>query len=304
MPGCEKRYTDPSSLRKHIKTHGHYFRTLPSNPASKRIKTSVEEESKPLLTPIYNADKESIIDKKPAMTTAEITSNSKLSSAGLEYVGPCISTNRPQIPYQRFPLPNYLPSHHTNSLQTPLALYPTSEERHYYHPLLMSPSGRAISDDAFALKQMNEAALSYLSPLSHRSLLALSPCLPLPVGHTLLTLASDGIAANSLPTQQFIEVRGNLVHISTLGAEPLMAQSVAGTALRSKCNYTQTTSTQTDLDVKSTSQSLIPSSLPNMPNPFIRQDAPLDLSNSPCKKSPHYVGSISRSQYPPVFTDV
>ena len=26
-PGCHKRYTDPSSLRKHIKTHGHFFRS-------------------------------------------------------------------------------------------------------------------------------------------------------------------------------------------------------------------------------------------------------------------------------------
>lgn len=26
MPGCIKRYTDPSSLRKHVRTHGHYFR--------------------------------------------------------------------------------------------------------------------------------------------------------------------------------------------------------------------------------------------------------------------------------------
>jgi len=26
MPGCNKRYTDPSSLRKHVRTHGHYYR--------------------------------------------------------------------------------------------------------------------------------------------------------------------------------------------------------------------------------------------------------------------------------------
>ncbi|KAK3100028.1 hypothetical protein FSP39_013647 [Pinctada imbricata] len=35
MPGCNKRYTDPSSLRKHVRTHGHYFRSE-SDPTNSR----------------------------------------------------------------------------------------------------------------------------------------------------------------------------------------------------------------------------------------------------------------------------
>ena len=55
QPGCNKRYTDPSSLRKHVRTHGHFYRTgeksagSPPRDNNKVVKTSPTSPTSPQL---------------------------------------------------------------------------------------------------------------------------------------------------------------------------------------------------------------------------------------------------------------
>lgn len=53
MPGCNKRYTDPSSLRKHVRTHGHYFNgenesKTPKSKSSDQRGSSPQNKSPPI----------------------------------------------------------------------------------------------------------------------------------------------------------------------------------------------------------------------------------------------------------------
>ena len=65
MPGCNKRYTDPSSLRKHVRTHGHYYRGEVLQPAKIPLSSLATSIPPPLPAGIISLRSNGVILHQP-----------------------------------------------------------------------------------------------------------------------------------------------------------------------------------------------------------------------------------------------
>ena len=321
MPGCDKRYTDPSSLRKHVKTHGHYFKQLPASKGAKlrhhrqiteeKIRKSLDSKSVNLVPHVLSPQSStnelpglSYENKERGSSDVVLSPNgNKEEDQESTHVTSSMTNLIPQISYHTpdLSLPTYISTSSPSLPPTlPLATtttqlpYPGGKDLLLRHPAVLCGREEALKHS------YEHSLLSHLSPLSHHHLPFLGS--PLTLGNALLAQSPSGIPS-TLPAQ-VISIHGNMVQISSLGNERALLDS--GT-LRSP--YT-TSLPQTQpctglishhhsplhpdllslyrkLPSQESLQHLQVSPHSKLPVP----DMPLDLSNPSDKRGPTYIGS-------------
>ena len=124
MPGCNKRYTDPSSLRKHVRTHGHYYRDE-EKPKSKVPSTSPPTPTSTVIVhPLRTVVPQSPTKSPSMITSPPILSTQSIITGASLMTTPSLTRLMPVSPM--VPTLMHIPNYTSNPLLSSTILTPMS----------------------------------------------------------------------------------------------------------------------------------------------------------------------------------